>query len=471
LRVLLISTYEIGRQPFGLASPAAWLRDAGCTVDCLDLAIQQIDDHLVASADLVAFYVPMHTATRIAIAQLDLIRGLNPGAHLCFFGLYAPVNEGYLRKLGVGTVLGGEFEEGLVSLVRRLGSGQEHRQVEPLISLSRQQFLVPDRQGIPAPDRYAGVVTADGQLKVVGSTEASRGCLHLCRHCPVVPVYGGRMRIVQRDVVLEDVRQQVAAGASHITFGDPDFFNAPRHAEAIVQALHAEHPAVSYDVTIKIEHLLAHRGLLPVLRDTGCMFVTSAVEAVDATTLAIYEKNHTRADFTEVAAEFRKIGLTLNPTFVTFSPWTTLDGYVDLLHLLVELELVDNVAPIQLAIRLLVPAGSRLLEVTDIGDLLDVFDEAALCYPWRHQDPQVDELYEAVRSTVQAGTTAEKNRREIFRSIWELAHGMAGVGHTPMPASLLGPPSPVPYVTEPWYCCAEPTEQQLAGPALNRSPI
>jgi hypothetical protein len=228
---------------------------------------------------------------------------------------------------------------------------------------------------------------------------------------------------------------------------------------------------VSYDVTIKIEHLLAHRSLLPVLRDTGCMFVTSAVEAVDATTLAIYEKNHTRADFTEVAAEFRKIGLTLNPTFVTFSPWTTLDGYVDLLHLLVELELVDNVAPIQLAIRLLVPAGSRLLEVTDIGDLLDVFDEAALCYPWRHQDPQVDELYEAVRSTVQAGTTAEKNRREIFRSIWELAHGMAGVGHTPMPASLLGPPSPVPYVTEPWYCCAEPTEQQLAGPALNRSPI
>ena len=109
----------------------------------------------------------------------------------------------------------------------------------------------------------------------MGYTEATRGCKHLCRHCPVVPVYRGAFRIVQQDVVLEDIRQQVAAGAEHITFGDPDFFNGPGHAIPIVEALHREWPALTYDVTIKMEHLLKHRELLPVLKATGCLFVTS----------------------------------------------------------------------------------------------------------------------------------------------------------------------------------------------------
>jgi len=38
LKIVLISTYELGRQPFGLASPAAWLRADGHQVTCADLA-------------------------------------------------------------------------------------------------------------------------------------------------------------------------------------------------------------------------------------------------------------------------------------------------------------------------------------------------------------------------------------------------------------------------------------------------
>src|SRR5207248_6660404 len=104
LNVVLISTYELGRQPFGLASPAAWLQEAGASVACLDLAVQRLDEELIAAADLVAFYVPMHTATRLAAMLVARVKTLNPTAHLCFYGLYAPVNEGYLRKLGADTI-------------------------------------------------------------------------------------------------------------------------------------------------------------------------------------------------------------------------------------------------------------------------------------------------------------------------------------------------------------------------------
>jgi radical SAM superfamily enzyme YgiQ (UPF0313 family) len=371
MNILLISTYELGRQPFGLASPAAWLRARGHQVSSLDLTREALDEEAILSAGLICFYVPMHTATRLAAGLLEKVRAKNERAHLCFYGLYAPVNEEYLRGLGVGTILGGEFEEGLASLAARLKRGAAAhgngaaKQPEPVISLARQKFLVPDRVGMLEPAKYARVVMPGGEHRVAGSTEATRGCKHLCRHCPIVPVYNGAFRVVEREVVLSDIRQQVAAGARHITFGDPDFFNGPAHAIAIIGAMHCEFPELSYDVTIKIEHLRKHDALLPVLRETGCLFVTSAVESVDDAVLEKFDKGHTRADFLAVVARFRELGMTLLPTFVPFTPWTTLEKYAELLDVLAEQGLTENVAPIQLAIRLLIPAGSRLLELPD----------------------------------------------------------------------------------------------------------
>jgi radical SAM superfamily enzyme YgiQ (UPF0313 family) len=386
----------------------------------------------------------MHTATRLAIGAIRQVRGLNPGIHLCCYGLYAPMNEAYLRGLGVETVLGGEFEQGLCDLAERLVVGDRGPQRQPLISLDRQSFLVPDRSGLPPLQRYAKLLE-NGQERLVGATEATRGCKHFCRHCPIVPVYNGAFRVVQREVVLEDIRSQVANGAQHITFGDPDFFNGPGHALAIAEALHAEHPAITYDVTIKIEHLLRHRSLLPVLRETGCLFVTSAVESIDDAVLEKLAKGHNRADFIESVHATRDAGLTLAPTFVTFTPWTTWQGYRELLHLLVDLDLVENVSPIQLAMRLLIPAGSRLLELTDIRKIVEPFHQAALSYRWRHSDPRLDRLCAGIQSLIQREERRKSTRNEIFKKIWELAYERTTDFH-------LTSRSAIPYLNEPWYC-------------------
>src|ERR1035437_11108850 len=98
VRIVLISTYELGRQPFGLASPAAWLRARGHSVACIDLSREALDEAAICAADLIAFYVPMHTATRLAAGLIAPVHGMNPRAHICFYGLYAPVNEAYLRE-------------------------------------------------------------------------------------------------------------------------------------------------------------------------------------------------------------------------------------------------------------------------------------------------------------------------------------------------------------------------------------
>lgn len=464
-RAVLISTYDLGHQPFGLASPAAWLKREGLEVECVDLARQKFDEQVVERADLIAFHLPMHTATRLAAPVIRKSRRLNPASRICAYGLYAPLNEVWLRSLGVDDVLGVESEAELSALARRVSnngshstdpSPREHHRA-PSRRLPKLQFITPDRSSLPPLNRYASLQAPDGTRRVIGYTEASRGCRHVCRHCPVVPVYDGEFRVVQSDVVLADIRTQVAAGAEHITFGDPDFFNGPTHAMRIVQKMHEEFPAVTYDVTIKVEHLLKQASLLPLLAGTGCLFVTTAVESIDNRVLALLDKGHTRSDFEEAVGLCRNAGVTMIPTFVAFHPWITLDGYCELLDELVRLELVDHVAPIQLAIRLLVPSGSRLLELPEMQQWMGNFDAKTLTSHWAHPDPRVDELQTAVAALV--GRKLTSHRRELFDAIRILAYERAG-RPTPPPLDPDGGVL-VPQVDEPWYCCAEPNPEQL----------
>jgi radical SAM superfamily enzyme YgiQ (UPF0313 family) len=445
MRVVLLSTYDLGHQPFGLASPAAWLRREGHEVECVDLARGTLPREDVERANMMGFFLPMHTATRIAVKWLPRVQAVNPRAFLCCYGLYAPLNAELLRGLGVRAIVGGEFESVLVEVARRVASGDAEAR-EPLVSLERQQFQPPDRSGLPPLAAYARL-QSKGASCTVGYTEASRGCKHLCRHCPIVPVYNGAFRIVQREVVLEDVRRQVAAGARHITFGDPDFFNGPGHAMAIASALHDEFPWLTYDATIKVEHLLVHRALLPELKRTGCLFVTSAVESIDDAVLGKLAKGHTHADFREAVRLMREAGLELAPTFVPFTPWTTREGYRELLHEIAGLDLVAQVAPIQLAIRLLIPAGSRLLELGEVRAIAAEFDPRALIHPWRHADPWLDDLSQRLQALVKDQDRAGAPRAATFAKVWELACD------EPLPDNFdLVSRATIPYLTEPWYC-------------------
>jgi radical SAM superfamily enzyme YgiQ (UPF0313 family) len=436
MKVVLLSTYDLGHQPFGLASPRAWLIRDGHSVTCVDLAVERLPEPVIREADVVAFHLPMHTATRMALPLIGRVRKWNPTARIACYGLYAPLQEELLRSLGVDAILGGEFEQALCDFVNGAATKR--------ISLDRLKFLTPDRAGLPDLSRYSKLRQGDG-ARLVAYTEASRGCKHLCRHCPIVPVYNGQFRIVQRETVLADIRAQVAAGATHVSFGDPDFFNGPKHAADLVRAMHGEFPEVTYDAIIKIEHLLKHRDLLETLRETGCVLITSAVESLDDAVLEKLRKNHTRADFLEVVDLTRRAGLALQPTFIAFTPWTTLESYRDLLRVLKDLDLVDHVAPVQLALRLLITPGSRLLELDEIRNLVGPLDPVSLVYPWVHQDPKVDDLSRFVFHI--AHLHAKRGRREQFLEIWRAAQ------NEPLEENFaLLPRAAIPYLDEPWYC-------------------
>ena len=162
-----------------------------------------------------------------------------------------------------------------------------------------------------------------------------------------------------------------------------------------------------------------------------------------------------------MVARFRELGMTLAPTFVPFTPWTTLESYCELLDVIARENLTENVAPIQLAIRLLIPAGSLLLELPDVRALVEPFDGRALMFPWKHPDARLDALSANLSRLVEAGEKQKKSRTEIFHDIWRAAHAAAGK-HAVLRAEGAGARSaPVPFLDEPWYCCAEPTQEQF----------
>jgi radical SAM superfamily enzyme YgiQ (UPF0313 family) len=449
--ILLVACYELGHQPLAVAWPAAFLEAQGYAPAVVDVAVEPLDAEKARRARLVAISVPMHTALRLGVRVAAQVREVNPSCHVVFYGLYAALNADHLLAAGADSVLGGEIEPRLVELCRRLGAGEPPAGAAGRVHLAKLAFPVPRRTGLPPLTKYARL-ERNGRLELAGYVEASRGCKHLCRHCPIPPVYGGRFFVVPREVVLADVRQLVEAGATHVTFGDPDFLNGPGHALAVARALHAEFPAVTFDVTAKVEHLLRERRRLPELAGLGCLFVVSAVESLSDTVLGHLAKGHTRADVREALAVMRAAGLALRPTWVAFTPWTTLDDYRDMLAFVEGEGLIDHVDPVQYSIRLLVPPGSLLCDSPAMRPYLGELVEGSFYYRWTHPDPRVEALETAVAAVVGAAAERGEDAAVTFDRIRRLAEDAAGHPARPPAAPPPADRKRPPRLTEPWFC-------------------
>ena len=466
--ILLISCYELGHQPFHLASLGAMLKQAGYAPVYVDTAVATLSDEAIRQASFVAISVPMHTALRLGEQLAQRVRTLNSAAHIGMYGLYALLNADHLLEHTIDSAIGGEYEVPLLKLVEALEQGERltlpgvyTREATSGPWIQRTPFLVPERRALPPLPRYARLQWGD-EWRVVGYTESTRGCKHTCLHCPVTPIYNGRFFAVPLEIVLADVRTQVKRGARHITFGDPDFFNGPTHAMRIARALHEEFPQLTFDATIKIEHLLKQRHLLPELHECGCIFVVSAVESLNDTVLERLDKGHTSAEVAEAFTLMEQAGISLRPSLLPFSPWETLESYIDLLNFFERNHFIEHIDPVHLSIRLLIPPGSALLNGQDTNEWLGELDSTAYTYRWQHPDLRMDALQQRISTLVEQANTCEADPVETFFGVRALA--LAAIGQEFSIEQALhdyGKRKVLPHLSESWFCCAEPTSAQL----------
>ena len=182
------------------------------------------------------------------------------------------------------------------------------------------------------------------------------------------------------------------------------------------------------------------------------MFVVTAVESLDDLILEKLQKGHSREDFFRVVELFRQTGLNLQPTFVPFTPWTTFENYLDLLEQVLRLDLVEAIAPIQLAIRLLIPPGSLLLELDEVQQIVGPFDQTALIYPWKNSTSGLDGLASILQETVADSEKLKRTRSATFERIYRKASLAAGREAKEEQMPVLASRATVPYLNEPWYC-------------------
>jgi radical SAM superfamily enzyme YgiQ (UPF0313 family) len=444
VNVLLVSTYELGHQPLHVAAPAARLRERGHDVRVLDLSVEPWDPAAAAGADRIACSVPMHTATRLAREVTAVARAAAPGVPVCFYGLYAVMGRDVADH-----VIAGEYEDALVRWVEGDAPAAPER---VLGTASPRSGGPPARDLLPPLTAYVHLVGA-GAPRPVAYAEASRGCAHRCRHCPVPVVYDGRTRVVAEEMILADVAQQVRAGARHVTFGDPDLLNRPQHARRVVAALHQAFPDVTFDCTVKVEHVLRHADVWPELAARGCLFLISAFETTNDAILERLAKGHTAADMSRATTLVREHGIEMRPSWMPFTPWTTPSDIVDILDFVAAHDLVGNVDPVQYTIRLLLPKGSLLLGHPDLAPHVGPWDETRLTYTWTATDPTVDALQATLADLVEEHVAIDAPIAETYTAV------RAAAGAPPV---ALPPSREIPRLTESWFCCAEPTEAQLA---------
>ncbi len=432
-----MSTYELGHQPWHIASPAARLGEAGHDVRALDLAVEPWRDSDFDWAEAVGFSVPMHTAMRLAVEGAVRVRKSHPGLPIAFYGLYAAVSCDRVVGALADLVIAGEYENELVEWV----TGPSRSSQPVVVDIGRMNFLKPARDRLPPLESYAHLQW-QGSHRLVGYVEGSHGCRHRCRHCPIPSVYDGRYRVVGLESVLADIDQLVEMGAEHITMGDPDFLNAPPYSRELLTAAHRRHPQLTFDVTVKVEHVLAHEKIWSEWRELGVIFVVSAFETTNDRILAMLDKGHTTVEAARAVEILREAGIEVRPSWMPFTPWTEPDDLPSIFRFLDDNQLFENVDPVQMTIRLLAPEGSLLVE--RFPSDFDHYDARLLTYQWRPQHPATGELADELARIAEAASANGEDSVGTLESMWSTCEDR------PVSATRRGVTPP--RLTEPWFC-------------------
>jgi len=447
LKILLLSFYDLGKQPKIISELYKKLDNGSNQIDIVDYSIEE-KNLTLDNYDVLGIYASMHTASVLAEQYL---RDRKLPNKLFVFGLYANVfSEMFSNFQSIHSFDSDELESLL------------EVQLNPNYSFKHS---VPDRTILPSITDYSHIVDGSNNL-IAGSVETTYGCKHECTHCPVPIEFKGMFKTFGTEKIITDVTNQVEEGAKHISFNDPDFFNGPKHALKILQLLNEKHPSITYDSTIKVEHILKYPDYFQELKNLNMLFVISAFETTNDHVLNILQKNHSSNDLNKAVELSLENNIDIRPTWMPFSPWTEQNDLISIIKLIENYKLRETVDPIQLTIKLLVPKNSLILKRPEMKEYLLDYDPSSFSYAWKYKFPNIDNIQNELFTYV----LQHESENEYAQYL-----GLVDILESHTNETLLNSEKYsqriVPKLSETWFCCAEPNKIQLDRIKSNKALI
>mgnify|MGYP000742691943 FL=1 len=447
MKILLLSFYDLGKQPKIISELYKKLDNGSNQIDIIDYSIEE-KDLTLDNYDVLGIYASMHTASVLAEQYL---RDRKLPNKLFVFGLYANVfSEMFSNFQSIHSFDSDELES-LLQVQLNLNYSFKH--------------TVPDRTILPSITDYSHIVDGSNNL-IAGSVETTYGCKHECTHCPVPIEFKGMFKTFGTEKIITDVTNQVEEGAKHISFNDPDFFNGPKHALKILQLLNEKHPSITYDSTIKVEHILKYPDYFQELKNLNMLFVISAFETTNDHVLNILQKNHSFNDLNKAVELSLENKIDIRPTWMPFSPWTEQNDLISIIKLIENYKLRETVDPIQLTIKLLVPKNSLILKRPEMKEYLLDYDPSSFSYAWKYKFPNIDNIQNELFTYV----LQHESENEYAQYL-----GLVDILESHTNETLLNSEKYsqriVPKLSETWFCCAEPNKIQLDRIKSNKALI
>ncbi len=410
-QVALISTYETGFQPLLVSTAGASFIKNGITPDAYDLYLDKCDRSGIASYKFVGIGLGLFDSLEGGFSAGKEIRGKNPQAHICFYGPYASLNRERLLECGDSCIIG-DWEKPIVELANAVLKGEEWTRVEnvysrtnksPKFKFYRDECLVPARHLLPSVRTYQNtfIEKVVNKKMMVGNVETTRGCHHTCKFCSVFAVSGTRVKFIDEAVIMADVDQLVQEGVEHITFVDAEYINSIKFSLAIVNKIHEKYPHMTYDFTTRVDHITENEDAIPEFKRTGCIAITTSIEFPAENILEKLRKEITLDQVIKAMDILKRNGIQVNTTFVTFNPWTGLEGLMDLAIFIKENNLGDVIDPIQYETRLHLYKGSPLLDDEALANV--ELTEREFHWEWEHPDARVEEVFQKMARPVGEG--------------------------------------------------------------------
>ena len=447
MKILLTSFYDLGKQPKIIAEIVDRYNSSEIEFDFVDFSVenQNID---LENYDVLGIYAPMHTAT---ILSIEYIKDKILPNKMFTFGLYGSVLEDF--NSSIRYIKDIESDE----LALFLEINDDHQ-----FSLKNN---IPNRQIFPDISNYAHLVDGSNNI-IAGSVETTYGCKHSCTHCPVPISFNGTFKTYSLEKIISDVENQVNQGAKHISFNDPDFFNGPIHALKILESLNKKFPTITYDSTIKVEHIIKYKKYFKELSSLNMVFVISAFETTNDLVLSILEKNHTSNDLNTSIEISQDFGIDVRPTWMPFSPWTELNDLSNIVNLIEKYKLRETVDPIQLTIKLLIPKHSLIIKKPEINKYLGNYEKNSLSFKWDYENNDVEKLQSSLFDFILHNSELDEHKQYL---------GMVNIIEKFTDTELLKNSTydfkNVPKLSETWFCCAEPSKIQLDRIKTNKALI